>query len=193
MDTPSFLEVKGPNVPNFTPVIVSWATCWLVVRSNYSMVSISWGFVHCHLPLDFPIIVVGVFMCFGNEKLISEKTTTDGMPILAGWIELNHPICWRFIGTWGPIHLYQLVNLKDKTNPTLVYIMFSIEKIPPSSPRGRSDVEHFIQRLRWRMGLAQRPGCPAEWTASRRRCWVRLIVPMEVRYGRGNLQFLGGP
>lgn len=27
---------------------------------------------------------------------------------------------------------------------------------------GRSDVQHFIQRLRWRMGLAQRPGCPAE-------------------------------
>jgi hypothetical protein len=67
------------------------------------------------------------------------------------------------------------VNLKDKTNQSLIYLMFSIEKIPPSSPRGRSDVQHFIQRLRWRMGLAQRPGCPAEWTASRRRCWVRLI------------------
>ena len=103
------------------------------------------------------------------------------------WIQMVRRLCWSLM-------MFDVWTYKDKTNQSLIYLMLSIEKIPPSSPRGRSDVQHFIQRLRWRMGLAQRPGCPADWTASRRRCWVdqRLIVPMEVHYDRGNLHIFWG-
>ena len=140
---------------------------WWSRQHGSSWLSTSWGFIHCHhiLAQSSGRLVCSKWTATGLLPVL--KIQTSGLPALST-IELKRSNSSNYIlvsqNRGSPSYLSSVLFSdvpRSVNQPAIGYLPWLWKAPGP----GRRDVQHFIQRVRGRMGLAQGPGNSAEWTA----------------------------